>query len=82
MIDPKPGQIFAQVTAVARPEAELLVEVLLKKGFNGLNLADAVRTEEEAQAMREQQAAMQTAQDTIPQVAGAMAGAAASAPQI
>jgi hypothetical protein len=33
MIDPRPGQIFCQVTAVARPEAELLVEVLLKKGF-------------------------------------------------
>jgi cell division septation protein DedD len=33
IIDPKPGQIFCQVTAVARPEAELLVEVLQKKGF-------------------------------------------------
>jgi cell division septation protein DedD len=34
MIDPRPGQVFCQVTAVARPEAELLVEVLLKKGFH------------------------------------------------
>ena len=33
VIDPKPGQIFLQVSAVARPEAELLVEVLTKKGF-------------------------------------------------
>jgi cell division septation protein DedD len=33
MIDPKPGQTFMQVSAVARPEAELLVEVLTNKGF-------------------------------------------------
>ena len=32
-IDPKPGQVFLQVSAVARPEAELLVEVLARKGF-------------------------------------------------
>jgi cell division septation protein DedD len=33
LIDPKPGQVFLQVSAVARPEAELLVEVLSRKGF-------------------------------------------------
>ena len=32
-MDPKPGQMFLQVSAVARPEAELLVEVLSRKGF-------------------------------------------------
>ena len=32
-IDPKPGEVFLQVSAVARPEAELLVEVLSRKGF-------------------------------------------------
>lgn len=32
-IDPKPGQLFLQVSAVARPEAEILVEVLTRKGF-------------------------------------------------
>src|SRR5690606_3413397 len=30
-------------------------DVLLKKGFTGLNLSDAVRTEDEAQALREEQ---------------------------
>lgn len=34
IIDPKPGQTFMQVSAVARPEAELLVEVLTTKGFH------------------------------------------------
>lgn len=33
LIDPKPGDTFLQVTAVKRPEAELLVEVLGRKGF-------------------------------------------------
>jgi hypothetical protein len=33
IIDPRPGQTFLQVSAVGRPEAELLVEVLVKKGF-------------------------------------------------
>ena len=32
-IDPKPGEVYLQVSAVARPEAELLVEVLSRKGF-------------------------------------------------
>ena len=32
-IEPKPGEVFLQVSAVARPEAELLVEVLARKGF-------------------------------------------------
>ena len=32
-MDPKPGDTFLQVTAVKRPEAELLVEVLTRKGF-------------------------------------------------
>jgi hypothetical protein len=33
ILDPKPGDTFLQVTAVKRPEAELLAEVLTKKGF-------------------------------------------------
>jgi cell division septation protein DedD len=33
VMDPKPGDTFLQVTAVKRPEAELLVEVLTRKGF-------------------------------------------------
>jgi hypothetical protein len=33
MLDPKPGETYLQVTAVKRPEAELLVEVLTRKGF-------------------------------------------------
>lgn len=36
VVDPKPGQIFLQVSAVAKPEAELLVEVLSKKGFQAI----------------------------------------------
>ena len=33
VLDPKPGETYLQVTAVKRPEAELLVEVLGRKGF-------------------------------------------------
>jgi hypothetical protein len=33
VIDPTPGDTYLQVTAVKRPEAELLVEVLARKGF-------------------------------------------------
>lgn len=33
IIEPEPGQTFLQVSAVGRPEAELLVDVLVKKGF-------------------------------------------------
>lgn len=33
IIEPRAGQTFLQVSAVARPEAELLVDVLVKKGF-------------------------------------------------
>jgi cell division septation protein DedD len=36
VVDPKPGQVFLQVSAITRPEAELLVEVLQKKGFRAL----------------------------------------------
>jgi hypothetical protein len=32
-IDPRPGDTYLQVTAVKRPEAELLVDVLARKGF-------------------------------------------------
>jgi cell division septation protein DedD len=34
--EPQPGQRFLQVSAVAKPEAELLVEVLTRKRFNAL----------------------------------------------
>jgi cell division protein FtsN len=33
MADPRPGDTYLQVTAVKRPEAEMLVEVLIRKGF-------------------------------------------------
>lgn len=33
---PIPGQIYIQVLAVAKPEAEVLVDVLVKKGFHAL----------------------------------------------
>ncbi len=33
---PIPGQIYIQVLAVAKPEAEVLVDVLAKKGFKAL----------------------------------------------
>jgi cell division septation protein DedD len=33
---PGPGQTFLQVAAVKRPEAELIVDVLKKKGFRAL----------------------------------------------
>jgi len=52
-------------------------DVLLKKGFTGLNLSDAVRTEDEAQARREQRQQMQMAQDAMTSAAGPMAQAAA-----
>jgi cell division septation protein DedD len=34
--EPQPGQTFWQVSAVARPEAELLVDVLTRKGFRAM----------------------------------------------
>jgi cell division septation protein DedD len=34
--EPQPGQRFLQVSAVAKPEAELLVEVLTRKNFDAL----------------------------------------------
>jgi cell division septation protein DedD len=36
VIEPAPGTIWLQVSAVAKPEAELLVEVLVKKGFKAV----------------------------------------------
>lgn len=33
VIEPEPGQTFLQVSAVAKPEAEVLAELLQKKGF-------------------------------------------------
>ncbi len=36
VVEPKPGQTFLQVSAINRPEAELLVEVLQKKGFRAI----------------------------------------------
>jgi cell division septation protein DedD len=34
--EPEPGQTFLQVSAVARPEAEILVQTLAKRGFRAL----------------------------------------------
>jgi cell division septation protein DedD len=36
VVEPKPGQTFLQVTAIKRPEAEVFVEVLIKKGFKAI----------------------------------------------
>jgi cell division septation protein DedD len=36
VVEPKVGQTFLQVSAITRPEAELLVEVLQKKGFKAI----------------------------------------------
>jgi cell division septation protein DedD len=34
--EPAPGTVYLQVSAVAKPEAELLVEVLVRKGFKAM----------------------------------------------
>jgi cell division septation protein DedD len=34
--EPRPGQTFLQVSAVSKPDAELLVEVLNKRGFHSI----------------------------------------------
>jgi hypothetical protein len=36
IVEPTPGQTFLQVLAVARPDAELTVETLAKKGFHAV----------------------------------------------
>ena len=36
VVDPKPGQTFLQVAAITKAEAEVLVEVLVKKGFKAV----------------------------------------------
>lgn len=36
LVEPRPGQTWLQVSAVGRPEAELLVDVLVKKGFRAV----------------------------------------------
>jgi cell division septation protein DedD len=36
VVQPIPGQIYIQVLALGKPEAELLAEVLTKKGFNAI----------------------------------------------
>lgn len=36
VVEPTPGQTFLQVTAIKRAEAELFVEVLVKKGFKAI----------------------------------------------
>jgi hypothetical protein len=53
---------------------------LLKKGFNGLGLADCVRTDDEVKAMKEQQAALDALTQGGGQALGAM-GKAAVDPQ-
>lgn len=77
----------AQMVQPLPPDAQDYIkwDVLLKKAFNGLNLADAVRTEDEAQQIRDQRAQREAVQQSIPQVAGAAASAiaqgGAAAPQ-
>lgn len=67
-----------QLVASMPPDGQDYVkwDVLLKKGFNGLNLSDAVRTEDEAQQVRQQRASMQAQQDAFPNVANTAAQAA------
>lgn len=36
LIEPQPGQIFLQVSAIMEPEAEIVVEALHRKGFNAV----------------------------------------------
>jgi cell division septation protein DedD len=36
VLEPEPGQTFLQVSAMARPEAEILVQTLAKRGFRAL----------------------------------------------
>jgi hypothetical protein len=50
--------------------------VLLKKGFGGLGLADAVNTEDEANAIRQQRAEQQMAADAVKQGTGPAIAAA------
>jgi hypothetical protein len=72
-----------QLVASMPPDGQDYIkwDVLLKKGFNGLNLSDAVRTEEEAQQVRQQRSQMQAAQDAFPNVANTAAQAALNPPQ-
>lgn len=52
--------------------------VMLKKGFNGLNLSDAVNTEEEAAAIRQQRSESQMMNDVAARAAGPAAQALAA----
>lgn len=54
--------------------------VMLKKGFNGLDLSDAVNTEEEAQALREARQNAMMIQSMVANAAGPVAQAAAQGP--
>jgi hypothetical protein len=54
-------------------------EKLLKKGFNGLDLSDAVRTDDEVMQRREQEAQMQMVQDGVAKAAAPVAAAAVKA---
>ena len=36
LAQPQPGQMFLQVSAVAKPEADILVDLLTKKGFHAM----------------------------------------------
>lgn len=67
----------AQIVQPMGERAQLYVkwDVLLKKAFNGLNLADAVNTEDEVQEILNQQMQTEAIGQSIPQVAGAAATA-------
>lgn len=69
-----------QMLGAVKPEIQeeyVKWPVLLKKGFNGLNLSDAVNTEGEAQAIRAQRAQTQMLTDAVGAAAGPLANAAA-----
>lgn len=54
-------------------------DVMLKKGFNGLNLSDAARSETEAQQVRDQRQQTELLQSGVEAAAGPVAQAAAGA---
>lgn len=77
------GQV-AQALQMLQPFQDMIQdyvkpEILLKKGLIGLNLADAIRTEQEAQKLRAEREQMMMAQQAAAAAAGPVAGAAAQA---
>jgi len=81
--DVSKAQAAMNLIGTLPPEERVYVktDVLLKKAFIGLDLADAVRTEAEVQEMRAQAQQQQMAAALAEQAGGAMIDAAAQQPQ-